>query len=145
MPTVWQASQTISELLYKGKCTQNCYGMNIHMLRPNSQGDDSQVQFSQFSCLVMSDSLWLHELQHARLPCPSPIPGACSNSSSRWCHPTVSSFVIPFFSCLQSFLASGSFPMSQFFTSGGQSIGVSASISVLPLNIQDWFPSGWTG
>ena len=90
----------------------------------------------------MSDSLQSHGLQHTRLPCPSSSPGACSNSCplSRWCHPTISFSVVPFFSCLQSFPASGSFPMSQFFTSGGQSIGASAS--VLPMNIQDWFPSG---
>ena len=94
----------------------------------------------------MSNSLWPHGLQHARLPCPSSAPGDCSNScpSSWWCHPTISSSVVPFSSSLQSFPASGSFPMSQFFTSGGQSIGVSASTSVLPLNIQDWFPSGLT-
>ena len=86
-------------------------------------------------------------LQHPRLPCPSPTPKACSNSrpSSWWCHPTISSSVVPFSSCLQSFPASGSFPVSQFFASGGQSIGVSASTSVLPMNIQDWFPLGWTG
>ena len=96
---------------------------------------------------VVSDSLWPHGLQHYRLPCPSPTPGAGSNSCplSQWCHPTISSSVIPFSSCLQSFPASGSFPMSQFFASGGQSIGVSASASVLPMNIQDWFPLGWTG
>ena len=101
----------------------------------------------QFSCSVKSDSLRPHGLQHARLPCPSPTPGACSNSCpwSRWCHPTISSCVVPFSSCLQSFPTSGSFPMSQFFTSGGQSIGVSASASVLPMNIQDWFPLGLTG
>ena len=101
----------------------------------------------QFSCSVVSNSLWPHELQHARLPCPSPTPGACSNScpSSRWCHPTISSSVVPFPSCLQSFPASGSFLMSQFFTSGGQSIGISASASVLPMNIQDWFALGLTG
>ena len=83
----------------------------------------------QFSCSVMSDSLRLHELQHARLPCPSPIPGACSNLCplSQWCHPTISSSVVPFSSHLQSFPALGSFPMSQFFASGGQSIGASAS------------------
>ena len=94
---------------------------------------------------VMSDSLWPHGLQHTRLPCPSPTPGACSNSCppSRWCHPTISSSVVPFF-CLQSFPVSGSFQMSQFFTSGGQSIEVSASASVLPMNIQDWFPLGLT-
>jgi len=101
----------------------------------------------QFSRSVMSDSLQLHGLQHARPPCPSPTPGACANSypSSQWCHPTISSSVIPFSFLLQSFSASGSFPMSQSFASGGQSIGVSASASVLPMNIQDWFPLGWTG
>ena len=93
----------------------------------------------------MSDSLQPHALQHARLPCPSPTPRAYSNSCplSQWCHPIISSFIIPFSSCLHSFPAPGSFPMSQFFTSGGQSIGVSASVSVLPVNIQDWFPLGW--
>ena len=95
----------------------------------------------------MSDSLQPHGLQHARPPCPSPTPRACSKSCplSRWCHPTISSSDVPFSSCLQSFPASGSFQMSQFFTSGGQSIGVSASTSVLPKNIQDWFPLGWIG
>ena len=95
----------------------------------------------------MSDSLQPHGLQHARLPCPSPTPRACSNScpSRRWCHPTISSSVIPFSPCLQSFPASGSFQMSQLFASGGQRIGVSASASVLAMNIQDWFPLGWTG
>ena len=101
----------------------------------------------QFSHSAVSDSLWLHELQHTRLPCPSPTPGACSNSCplSQWCHPTNSSSVIPFSSRLQSCPTSGSFPMSQFFASGGQSIGVSASASVLPMNIQNWFPLRWTG
>ena len=100
----------------------------------------------QFSCSVMSNSLRPHGLQHARLPCPSPTPGACSNScpSSWWCRLTTSSSVVPFSSCLQSLPASGSFPMSQFFPSGGQSIGVSASASVFPMNIQDWFPLGLT-
>ena len=96
----------------------------------------------------MSDSLQPHGLQHARPPCPSPTPEVSSNSCplSQWCHPTISSSVIPFFSsCLQSFPASGSFPMSQFFTSGGQSIVVSALASVLPMNIQDWFPLGLAG
>ena len=94
----------------------------------------------------MSNSLRPHGLQHARLPCPSPTTGACSNSysSSWWCHPTISSSVVPF-SCLQSFPASGSFPVSQFFASGGQSVGVSALASVLPMNIQDCFPLGLTG
>ena len=95
----------------------------------------------QFSLSVVSDSLWPHGLLHARLPCPSSTHRACSNScpSSWWCHPTISSSVILFSSRLQSFSASGSFPVNQFFTSGGQSIGVSASASVLPMNIQDWF------
>ena len=101
----------------------------------------------QFSHTVVSDFLWPHGLQHARLPCPSPTPGVYSKSCplSRWCHPTISSSVVPFSSHLQSFPASGSFPKSQFFTSGGQNIGVSASKSVLQMNIQDWFPLGWTG
>ena len=96
---------------------------------------------------VVSDSLGPHGLQYTRLPCLSPTPGTYSNSCplSLWCHPTISSSVIPFSSYLQSFPASGSFPMSQFFTSGGQSIGVSASTSVLPMNIQDRFLLGWTG
>ena len=100
-----------------------------------------------FSCSVVSNSLRPQGLQHARLPRPSPTPRACSNScpSSQWCHPTISSSIVTFSSCLQSFPASWSFPVSHFFTSGGQSIGVSASASVLPVNIQDWFPSGWTG
>ena len=100
-----------------------------------------------FNCSVMSDSLQPHGLQHARLPCPSSSPGACSNSCplSQWCHPTISSSVIPFASCLQSFPASGSFPMSWLFALGGQSIGASASASVLPMSIQGWFPLGLTG
>ena len=107
----------------------------------------SNLKFSQFNCSVMFDSLRPYGLQHARLPCPSPTPGACSNScpSHWWCHPTISFSVIPFSSCLQCFPASGSFPMSLFFTSGGQSIAVSASTSVLPMNIQGWFPLQWTG
>ena len=101
----------------------------------------------QFSCSVVSNSLWPHGLQHARPPCPSPTPGACSNScpSCRWCHPIISSFVFPFYSCLQSFPSSGSFPVSHFFTTSGQSIGVSASASVLPMTIQDWFRLGVQG
>ena len=101
-----------------------------------------------FSCSVMSNSLWPHRLQHTSLPCPSPTPGTCSNSCllSQRCHPTILSSVAPFSFCLQSFPSSGSFPVSQFFTSGGQSIGVSASgASVFPMNIHDWFPWGWTG
>ena len=101
----------------------------------------------QFSRSVMSDSLQPHGLQHAKPPCPSPTPGVYPNSCplNRWCLPTISSSVIPFSSCPQSFPASGSFQMSQLFASGGQSIGVSASTSVLPMNSQDWSPLGWTG
>ena len=101
----------------------------------------------QFSCSVVSDSLQPHEPQHARPPCPSPTPGVDPNPrpSSQWCHPTISSSVIPFSSCPQSFPGSESFPMSQLFAWGGQSIGVSASTSVLPMNTQDWSPFGWTG
>ena len=108
-------------------------------------GDEERgsVQFSSF----VSNSLRPHGLQHSRLPCSSTTPRACSNSCPfcQWCHPTISSSVVPFSSCLQSFPESGYFPMSQFFTSGGQRIGVSASVSVLPMNTQDWSPLGWTG
>ena len=105
---------------------------------------DGSVQFSHS---VMSNSLQPHGLQQARPPCPSPTPRACSNPCplSRWCHPTISSSVIPFSSSRQSFPASGSFPMSQFFPSGGQGTTVSASASVLPMNIQDWYSLGLTG
>ena len=107
-----------------------------------------EVVFSsvQFSPSVVSDSLRPHEPQHTRPPCPSPTPGVHPNPcpSSWWCHPTISSSVIPFSSCPQSFPASGSFPMSQLFASGGQSIGVSASTAVQPVNTQDWSPLGWT-
>ena len=99
------------------------------------------LKVTQFSCSVVSNSFRPHGLQHARFPCPSQTPEAYSNSClSRWCHPTISSSVVPFSSCLQSFP-----PLRQFFASGGQSIGASASASVLPMNIQDWFPLGWTG
>ena len=101
----------------------------------------------QFSCSVVSDSLRPHELQHARPPCPSPTPRVQSNScpSSRWCHPAISSSVAPFSSCPQSLPASESFPMSQLFAWGGQSTGVSALASFLPMNTQGWSPSEWTG
>ena len=100
----------------------------------------------QFIRSVVSDSLWPYELQHTRPPCPSPTPRVYSNScpSTRWCHPAISSSVVPFSSCPQSLPASGSFPMSQLFTWGSQSIGVSRSASVLPVNTQDWSPLGWT-
>ena len=105
---------------------------------------DSSVQFSRS---VVSDYLRPHELQHSRPPCPSPTPGVHTNPCplSWWGHPAISSSIIPFSSCPQSFPASGSFPMSQLFASGGQSIGLSASTSVLSMNAQNWSPLGWTG
>ena len=115
----------------------------------HSRMDWLDYQFSsvQFSHSVLSDSLWPHEPQRARLPCPIPTPGVHSNPCplSRWCHPTISHSVVPFSSCPQTFPASGSFPMSQLSASGSQSIGVSASKSVLPMNTEDWSPLGWTG
>ena len=126
--------------LYKNRLV--CYKISI----------SHSVQFSsvQFSRSVGSDSLWPHESQRARPPCPSPTPGVYPNSCAlrRWCHPAISSSVIPFSSCPQSLPASGSLPMSQlftFFTWGGQSIGVSALASVLPMNTKDWSSLGWTG
>ena len=114
----------------------------------SSWGNTSQLVFSsvRFTRSIVSDSLRSHESQHARPPCPSPTPGVHSDSrpSSQWCHPAISSSVIPF-SCLPSFPASGSFQMSQLFVSGGQSIGVSGSTSVLSMNTQAWSPLGWTG
>ena len=114
------------------------------LLRRKAMTNLSSVQFSHS---VASDSLQPHEPQHARPPCPSPTCGVHPNPRplGRWCHPTISSSVIPFSSCPQSFPASGSFQMSQLFTSDGQSIGLSASTSVLPMNTQDWSPLGWTG
>ena len=103
-----------------------------------------RIRSDEISCSVVSDSLRPHGLQHARPPCPKPTPGVHSNSR-QWCHPAMSSSVVPFSSCPQSFPASGSFQMSQLFASGGQSIGVSASASVLPMNIKDWSPLGRTG
>ena len=107
----------------------------------------TELNWTVLCCLVVSGSLRPHGLQHARPPCLSPTPGVYSNSCplSRWCHPTISSSVVPFSSYLQSLPASESFQMSQIFTSGGQSIAVSASTSVLPMNTQDWSPLGWTG
>ena len=114
-----------------------CKTVSVHL-------SGSSVQFSRS---VVSDSLRPHESQHTRPPCPSPTPGVHSDSrpSSQWCHPAISSSAVPFSSCPQSLPASGSFPMSQFFAWGGQSIGVPASASVLPMNTQDWSPLGWTG
>ena len=116
----------------------------VSVLPMNIRVDFLSVQFSRS---VVSDSLQPHEPQHARPPCPSPTPRVHPNpcSLSWWCHPAISSSVVPFYSCPQSFPTSGSFPMSQLFASGGQSIGVSASTSVLPTNTQDWSPLGWTG
>ena len=110
-------------------------------------GLQSVLLLLSFSHSVVSDSLWPHGLQHTRPPCSSSSPRLCSNSCplSQWCNPTISSFVIPFSSCLQSFPASESFPMSRLFASGGESIRASASASVLPMNTQDWSPLGWTG
>ena len=124
--------------------TENKRGSRGSSYRRNQKNrKQNGFQFSSVHSVV-SNSLRPHGLQHARLPCPSPTLGACSNSC-RWCHPTISSSVVPFSFCPQSFPASGSFQMSQLFASGGQSIGVSASTSVLPMNTQDRFPLGWTG
>ena len=124
----------------------------IYQIFPNMPNFDLldpflNIQSVQFSCSVMSDSLWPHELQHARPPCPSTTPGVHPNScpSSGWCHPAISSSVVPFSSCPQSLPASESFPMSQLFTWGGQSIGVSALASALPKKSQGWSPLEWTG
>ena len=122
-------------------------GIPVHSIKHfKSTLDFILLSSVQFSCSVVSDSLWPHESQQSRPPCPSPTPGVHPNScpSSRWCNPAISSSGVPFSSCPQPLPASGSFPMSQFFTSGGQSIGVSASASVLPMNTQDWSPLGWT-
>ena len=128
---------------------EDCWKVNVekkHWEKPFSTADNT-ASTVQFSRSVVFDSLQPHGLQHTRIPCPSPTPGAYSNScpSSWWCHSTISSSVNPFSSCVQSFTASGSFQINQFFASGGQSIGVSASTSVLPMNIQHWYPLGWTG
>ena len=128
-------------------CWHNYVSFPLHGRILQSGSFSSKWGTVQFSHSVVSDSLWPHELLHARLPCPSPTPEAYSNSCplSWWCHPTIAFSVIPFSACLQSFPASASFRVSQFFTSGGQNIAVSASASVLPMNIQDWSSLGWTG
>ena len=122
----------------------NFHFQKLHHKQKLGKGIPNELQFSHS---VVSDSLRPYGLQHTRLSCPSPTPRFYPNSCplSQRCHPTISSSVVSFFSRLQSFLASGSFPMSQFFASGGQSIGVSASTLVLPVNTQDWSPLGWTG
>ena len=123
-----------------------CVSSLLFNLGPNYGGDNEDNGSVQFSCSVMSNSLQPHGLQHARPLCPSTSPGVYSNSCpfSRWCHSTILSSIVPFSSHLQSFPASGAFPMSQFFVLGSQSIGVSASAPVFPMNIQYWFPLGWT-
>ena len=149
----WQSRRTLAismlEKRYSGASRESvvtCVESDVlaFLLQRGNQFASSSVQFSH---PVISDSLWPHEPQHARPPCPSPTPRVYPNSCplSQWCHPTISSSVIPFSSCPQSFPASGSFQMSQLFTSGGQSIVVSASTSVLPMNTQDWSPLRWTG
>ena len=130
-------------------CLVHIYSSNMALTVNYYRCNFKKYTYIQFSSVaqVVSDSLRPYELQHARPPCTSPTPGVHPNPcpSSRWCHPTISSSVVPFSSCPQSFKTSGSFPMSQLFASGGQSIGVSASTSVLPMNTQDWTPLGWTG
>ena len=133
---------TSEDLLYDTCCSKSSRALSYFSQRLISVSQS----VGQFCHSVVSSFLRPHGLWHARFLCPSPTPGASSNTclSSQWCHPTISSSVIPF-SCLQSSPTSGSFPVSQFFASGGQSIGVSVSASVLPINIHDWFPLGWTG
>ena len=150
-PTRQMLSQLVLQKFLQINHFYMCFSSNssaLTMCQLKLVSDSSWLKSSfssvQFSCSVMTDSLRPHESQHTRPPCPSPTPGVYPNScpSSRWCHPAISSFVVPFSSWLQSLPASGSFPMSQLFTWGGQSTGVSASASVLPMNTQDWSPLG---
>ena len=143
----WSPGQgTRSHMLQPRVCMRQ---QRLKILHAAPKTWHSSVQFSsvQFSCLVVSDSSRPHGLHHSRPPCPSPTPRVYSNSCplSQWCYPTISSSIIPFSSHFQSCPASGSFKMRQFFASGSQNIGISTSASVLPMNIQDWFPLGWTG
>ena len=143
-----ESEKELQSLLLRVKEKSERVGLKLNIKKKQQQRSWNPAPFSyQFSNSLMSDSLWPHGLQHARPHCPSPTPGVYSNSCplSRWCHSTTSSSVIPFSSRLQSFPASGPFQMSQFFVSDGQSTGASASASVLPMNIQDWFPLGWSG
>ena len=144
--TLMAESEELKSLLMKVKEESEKVGLKLSFqeTKIRASGPFSSVQFSRS---VTSDSLPPHESQHTRPPCPSPTPGVYANScpSSRWCHLDISSSVVPFSSCPQSLPASGSFPMSQLFAWGGQSIWVSASASVLPMNTQDWSPLGWTG
>ena len=138
----WWSRGLLSNITWEICCTKQ----NVSMWPSSTENFYKVLQSVQFSHSVMSNSLRPHELHHARPPCPSPTPGVHPNScpSSRWCHPAISSSVVPFSSCPQSLPASGSFPMSQLFAWDGQSIGGSASASVLPMNTQDWSPLGWT-
>ena len=141
-----EREEELKRLLMKVKEVSEKAGLhlNIQKTKIMASGPISSVQFSRS---VVSDSLWPHELQHARPPCPSPTPRVYPNSCplNRWCHPAISSSVVPFSSCPQSLPASESFPMSQLFAWGGQSTGVSTSASLLPKNTQDWSPLEWTG
>ena len=144
--TKWQRISLVDSLSTKYKCIWNW--LKKRRNRNIFQDMSYFILLSvQFICSVLSHFLQPHKLQHTRLPCPSPTPGAYSNSCplSQWCHPTISSSVIPLSSLLQYFPASEFFPMSQFFSSGGQNIGVSPLASILPVNIRDQFPLGWTG
>ena len=146
----WTRAGRVYKLHATGERGQECWRIckgELFMTNLAKRWREVIADISQFSHSVVSDSLQPHEPQHARPSCPSPTLRVHSNSRplSQWCHPTISSSVIPFSYCLQSFPASGSFPVSHLFTSGGQSIGVSASTSDLPMNTQDWFPLGWTG
>ena len=149
-PIISRQDYHLTRLAHRGKNKQTNKQKNSAQISPYvkfTQTTGPTFSSVQFSRSVVSDSLRTHESQHTRPPCPSPTPGVYSNScpSSQRCHPAISSSVVPFSSCRQSLPASGSFPMSQLFTWGGQSIGVSASGSVLPMNTQDWSPLGWTG
>ena len=142
-----ESEEELRSLLRKVKEESEKAGLKLNIQKTNIMTSCAiQFQF-QFSCSVMSNFLWFHELQHARPPCSSPSPGVHQNPCplSWWCHPTILSSVVSFSSCPQSFTVSGPFQMIQLFASTGQSIGVSASKSVLPKNTQDWSPLGWTG
>ena len=140
----WDTWETPYSLIF---CVYNWDCVIWPHLHSPGLGVSSEREELSFSHWVMSDSLWPHGLQHTRPPCPSPSPRVCPSSCpmNQWCHPTISSSVVPFSSCLQSFPVSGSFPMSRLFTSGGQSVGASTSASVLSMNIKGWFPLGLIG
>ena len=144
----WNCNEMILQVTFDCRCFVLAWSYLTSYLQEKLHKSISEwVSSVQFSRSVVSNSLRPHEPEHARPPFPSPTPGVHPDPclSSRWCHPTISSSIVPFSSCPQSFSASGSFPVSQVFTSGGQSIGVSASALVLPTNIHDWFPLGLTG